>query len=278
MSACCRRPGRYRGRCVAPESKNIFVRLAQHARLRDVPFRLAFSKELVEAKVRQARDRVLRYRRNRQEAEEAMDKAAAELRRIAPKIQGAMTLDELRGVEGAAAAAYFRAFDTMVRRPFVFNKRSQHPARNEVNALLNLGYTLLTLEIASTLEAQGFDPRIGFFHGIRYGRTSLALDLIEAHRIDIIDRLTLALLNRRVFAPTHFHDAGPEEGHPPQRRPLQPVPGPLRRGPRRAGLRDRQRPKPHRRPSPQPPQGRFWRPDLPPPPTREAPGRLRHPE
>lgn len=32
----------------------------------------------------------------------------------------------LRGVEGAAVAAYFTAFDRMIRPPFVFERRSKH--------------------------------------------------------------------------------------------------------------------------------------------------------
>ena len=100
----------------------------------------------------------------------------------------------------------------MIRGPFVFGKRSQHPAHNEVNALLNLGYTLLANEIAGRLEAAGFDARVGFFHGVRYGRLSLALDLLEAHRVAVIDRLVLAAVNRRMMAPQDFLEHGDERG------------------------------------------------------------------
>ena len=49
----------------------------------------------------------------------------------------------------------------MILSPFVFERRSKHPAHNATNALLNLGYVLLGNEIASRLEAAAFDPRIG---------------------------------------------------------------------------------------------------------------------
>ncbi len=97
--------GRYRGQLVSPESGNVFLRLAQHARYSDRAFRMD---------VALAR------------ANEALDEAT------------------LRGVEGAAAAVYFDAFGLMEKAPFVFDRRSKHPAHNAVNALLNLGYTLLT--------------------------------------------------------------------------------------------------------------------------------------
>ncbi len=60
-----------------------------------------------------------------------------------------------------------------------FPGRKKHPSTDPANALLSFGYVLLTNEIAALLEARGFDPAIGFFHGIRYGRQSLSLDVVE---------------------------------------------------------------------------------------------------
>ncbi|MCP4659182.1 MAG: CRISPR-associated endonuclease Cas1, partial [bacterium] len=74
----------------------------------------------------------------------------------------------------------------------------------------SFGYVLLTNEIAALLEARGFDPAIGFFHGIRYGRQSLSLDMVEVFRQPVIDRLTLRLLNRGQFTPEDFE--GGERG------------------------------------------------------------------
>lgn len=96
----------------------------------------------------------------------------------------------------------------MVKPPFRFGHRSRRPTHNEVNALLNLGYTLLISEIESRLEAAGFDPRVGYYHGLRHGRASLALDLIEVHRVPVMDRMVLSLLNRRMLALQDFQDKG----------------------------------------------------------------------
>lgn len=200
--------GTYRGQAVSPESGSVFLRLAQHARFTDPSFRLAFARDLVAEKVRAARSLVQRFARNHAETAEIMAIAAERLERALGDLPRAESLDGLRGIEGIAAAHYFEAFHHMVRPPFRFERRSKHPARNPVNALLNLGYTLLAGEIAGHLEAAGFDPRVGYFHGVRYGRSSLALDLMEAHRVDAVDRLTLALLNRRTFAPEDFEDKG----------------------------------------------------------------------
>lgn len=200
--------GRYRGQVVPAESGNVFIRLAQHARHADHGFRLALARDLVRLKITAARALIRRFSRNHPETAPALDDAADALGTALAQLDAAADCDALRGHEGAAAARYFQAFDAMVRPPFRFERRSKHPAHNPVNALLNLGYTMLTGEIASRLEGAGFDPRIGYYHGIRYGRSSLALDLVEAHRVDVIDRLTLSILNRRMLAPEDFEDRG----------------------------------------------------------------------
>ncbi len=196
----------YRGQLVSPESGNVFVRLAQHARYLDISFRVFLSRELIRRKLVASRRLVQRFARNHPRVGEAMDECARFLGASLESLDAVTDCDALRGIEGAAAARYFQAFDVMVLPPFRFERRSKHPAHNAVNALLNLGYTLLAGEIAGKLEHAGFDPRVGFYHGVRCGRSSLALDVIEPHRADVIDRLTLSLLNRRMFGPDDFED------------------------------------------------------------------------
>ena len=73
-----------------------------------------------------------------------------------------------------------------------------------MNAILSLGYTLLTNEYLSLISASGFDPYVGFYHGISYGRPSLALDLMEELRHPVIDMLVLGLVSRKMLKPEDF--------------------------------------------------------------------------
>jgi len=200
--------GRYRGQLLGPDGGNVFLRLSWYTRHRDEAFRLTFSRELVRDKIRSGREQVRRYARNHPDSASLMERVATQLNQSLVDLEGVPDQDTLRGVEGAAAAAYFEAFDGMVKAPFRFGHRSRRPAHNEVNALLNLGYTLLTSEIESRLETAGFDPRVGYYHGLRHGRASLALDLIEIHRVPVVDRMVLSMLNRRMLAPSDFQDKG----------------------------------------------------------------------
>ena len=70
----------------------------------------------------------------------------------------------------------------MVPRELGFPGRQRRPPRDPVNALLSFGYVLVGHELQSLLDGIGFDPYIGFFHRLDYGRPSLALDLVEEFR------------------------------------------------------------------------------------------------
>jgi CRISPR-associated protein Cas1 len=57
----------------------------------------------------------------------------------------------------------------------------------------------------------GFDPYLGFYHQIDYGRPSLALDLLEEFRAPLVDRLALSVFNRKIFQAKDFTES-PEQG------------------------------------------------------------------
>jgi CRISPR-associated endonuclease Cas1 len=127
------------------------------------------------------------------------------------RIDASANLDALRGLEGSAAAAYFDAFAAMVPEDLGFSGRQRRPPRDPVNSLLSFGYVLVGNELQSLLDGIGFDPFIGFFHALDYGRASLALDLLEEFRHALVDRLTISLLNRGIIKRTDFQTT-PEGG------------------------------------------------------------------
>jgi CRISPR-associated protein Cas1 len=100
---------------------------------------------------------------------------------------------------GASAAAGFR---------FDFRTRNRRPPRDPVNALLSLAYSVLAKDLTIVAQAVGFDPYMGFFHQPRFGRPSLALDLMEPFRPLIADSAVLSAINRRMVALDDFVRAG----------------------------------------------------------------------
>jgi CRISPR-associated protein Cas1 len=128
---------------------------------------------------------------------------------LLPQVDQVSELLSLLGLEGAGARFYYQAFAKMVRRVFKFAGRHRHPAPDPVNALLSLGYTLVYSEISSLLDGLGFDPYLGFYYQPDYGHATLASDLLEEFRVPLVDRLTLSLINNRVFSPEDFSTMTP---------------------------------------------------------------------
>ncbi len=194
--------GRFRGRLLAVESKNVILRLAQYERYLDESFQVSLVRHLVGAKIKNARALLKKYMQNHPECDIAKEIGALE--QVMAQLPDQKNVSSLRGSEGISAASYFRGYGKLFRRELVFEQRSRRPPRDPVNALLSLGYTMITNEMMGLLLAHGFDPYIGFLHGIVYGRPSLALDMIEEFRHPVIDRLTLKLFNKRIVQRSDF--------------------------------------------------------------------------
>ena len=138
---------------------------------------------------------------------EKLAAASGEIREMLPKVKTVTDPDELRGLEGVAAAAYFRVFDEMIlgdKDTFCFHGRSRRPPMDAVNAMLSFAYSLLAHDCASALESVGLDSYVGFLHRDRPGRTSLALDLMEELRPCMADRFVLTLINNRQVKASDF--------------------------------------------------------------------------
>lgn len=88
----------------------------------------------------------------------------------------------LRGWEGSASRIYFQTWNSFIPEKFRFENRSQHPAMDPVNALLNYGYGVLYGKIEGSLIKAGIDPYIGVLHRDTYNRPVLVYDVIEIYR------------------------------------------------------------------------------------------------
>ena len=101
----------------------------------------------------------------------------------------------LRGFEGSASKIYFKAMNNFIPITYRFEERSQHPATDITNALLNYGYGILYGKIEGALIEAGIDPYIGIMHSDSYRRPSLAFDVIEKYRV-WIDYIVYSLLRQ----------------------------------------------------------------------------------
>src|SRR3984885_14292527 len=77
---------------------------------------------------------------------------------------------------------------------------------------------MLAKDLTIACYAVGFDPYMGFYHQLRHGRPSLALDLMEPFRPLIADSAVLRAINTKMITETDFVRAGGSAGLTPSGR------------------------------------------------------------
>jgi CRISPR-associated protein Cas1 len=202
--------GWFLGHTIGTGHKNVELRTAQYRASFDERLCLRVAKGLVAAKILNARTTLRRNWRPDEKPEMLFD----EMKRDADRASRASSLEELLGIEGAAAARYFGNFKSAIKRNtderafvFDFTARNRRPPNDAVNALLSYAYSLLARTWSVVLSAVGLDPYRGFYHQPRYGRPALALDLMEPFRPLIADSAVLTAINNGEVRPTDFLSA-----------------------------------------------------------------------
>lgn len=154
-------------------------------------FALKLSRKLIRAKINNQNIIAKRYLRN-----SGIDsgKTLFPLRNAKRKVESANSVDSIRGYEGIASRAYFNVINSIIEEPFKFHRRNRRPAVDPFNAMLNLGYSILTKEIIGELENRNVSPYFGVIHGNRKDMPSLACDLIEEWRTVIVDSAVLSMV------------------------------------------------------------------------------------
>ena len=201
--------GRFRAAVVGFTSGNVLLRRQQYRVADDPEAAVRIARNIVGAKIANARAVLLRGARDTSDesAKAAFGTAAARLAEQARTAVACGSLDQLLGVEGDSARAYFQVFGRLIGvadKGFAFSGRNRRPPTDAVNALLSFLYSLLTHDARSACEAAGLDAAVGFLHRDRPGRPSLGLDLMEEFRPVLADRLALSLINRRQVGGSGF--------------------------------------------------------------------------
>ena len=203
--------GNFEGRLCGKVSGNVLLRKWQYDAMDNGAVRTLLVRNILVGKLLNSKNLLLRHARTAKTETDGdfLRQGAALLAECAQQLAECKNVDAMRGIEGAAANAYFSRMDTMLDSPngFRFVTRSRRPPENEVNAVLSFLYTQLTHDTTAALESVGLDPAAGYLHTLRPGRVSFALDLMEELRSPLCDRLTLTLFNRGQLAGQHFEAA-----------------------------------------------------------------------
>ena len=190
------------------------LRRCQHRRSDDAGFCLAAARAIVAGKIANGRVLLRRHYRFRAGGQSPADEALHEAQAHALR---ATDLETLRGVEGAAARAYFDAFAGLLPARWSFPGRRRQPPGDPVNALLSYGYAVLFHNLLTLVAERGLDPYLGSLHAAHDGHPALVSDLMEEFRALTVDAVVLRLLASDGIADGDFslsEDAGCRIGLP----------------------------------------------------------------
>ena len=168
----------------------------------DRAFRLRMSRDVVQRKSQSTTDAVRYYQRQGKGQHAA--KTLKTIRQATQGLRKASEVNQVLGIEGAVARAWWQFFATVLPECWKFTGRQSRPSPDPVNAMLSYGYTMLYARARALLTAHQLDTQLGFLHAVRPGRASLACDLVEPMRIPFVDRLVVSMLARKQINPDDF--------------------------------------------------------------------------
>ncbi len=209
MISWCSRHGTFLvGRLAVETADRSLTRLLQYNAWEDSFWQTNVAREIVAEKIESVRSATRHYQRQGKQIEK---NAIANLDQ-AIEATGCAAVDQLRGIEGRVAAAWYRRMEKWLPKQWSMAGRTRRPPRDPVNALLSLGYMHLYRRCVARIEAAGFEPALGALHEFRPGRMSMACDIMEPLRIPVVDRFVLSMITRRMVRLTDFQTDTSDQG------------------------------------------------------------------
>lgn len=170
---------------------------------------VAWIKEVISRKIENQQAIILTTRTDDDRARRIAERSITRLedyRQKVSRLDGETVGDiaaTLRGWEGQASRIYFETLNEFIPEKYRFTSRSQNPATDIANAMLNYGYGILYGKIEGALIKAGIDPYTGILHRDEYNRPVLAYDVIELYRV-WIDYVVYMLLSQDIITDEYY--------------------------------------------------------------------------
>lgn len=170
----------------------------------ETPAAILWLKELIGEKLDNQVALLLSITSSDKNLKEIQAKTIERIQLIRDKVAGANPerlsdfLPTLRGWEGSASKLYFKVISDCLPDPLKFSQRTQNPATDVFNMLLNYAYGILYGKVEGALIRAGIDPYIGIMHRDEYNRPVLVYDVIERYRV-WADYVVFGLAAQQVF-------------------------------------------------------------------------------
>lgn len=181
-----------------------FLILKQAEHYLDIEKRMYLAKEFVYGAYKNI-CQILKYYTNRGKD---LKEIEGKINNLSEKIGECKDVNELMAIEGNIRETYYQAFDEIIDNPdFQFQKRTKRPPKNNLNALISFGNSLLYTVILGEVYRTHLDPRIGYLHATNFRKFTLNLDLSEIFKPIIVDRVIFTLLGRNMIKDEDFESS-----------------------------------------------------------------------
>lgn len=204
-----------RGECVGSfypsyQKTSVKTTIAQSLLYSDEQKRLQIAKKIIIAGTHNIKSNIQYY--SRRYGNSDLFDAVKALSGFKKMMNEADSVEQLMLIEARMRETYFSCFDSILHADgFKFERRSRRPPRNEVNALISFGNTILYGYIADAILKTDLDIRIAFLHSANRRAQSLNLDIAELFKPIIVDRLIFSLVNKHIIV-AHKHFIANDDG------------------------------------------------------------------
>lgn len=96
---------------------------------KDPEFRVAFSRKLIDAKIR---NQIVVLRRYARHSERNVERSVVEMQNMYQKLDTAKSIEQVMGYEGTAAKIYFRELGAIINPGIFFYREKSAPAKGPV--------------------------------------------------------------------------------------------------------------------------------------------------
>lgn len=192
------------------QKQSVKTTIAQSVLYENTPKRLQLARKIIIASTHNIKSNIQYYgRRYKEDNLSSTSKALSEFTKM---MNEADSIEQLMLIEARMRETYFSCFDTIIRADgFSFVKRSRRPPKNEVNAMISFGNTVLYGCISNIIMKTDLDIRIAFLHSANRRPESLNLDIAELFKPVIVDRLIFSLINKHIIV-AHKHFSRYDDG------------------------------------------------------------------
>lgn len=189
--------GYYVGSLYPRENLNsglIIVKQVEHYLDKDK--RLYIAKEIVKG----IKDNILKnlkyYKKRGKDVDEYIEKISN------VEVEGGSIVDVMNR-EAQIWSHYYKSFNSFIRG-FEMEKREYHPPRDEINALISYGNSLLYTATLTEIYNTYLHPSISYLHEPSERRFSLALDIADIFKPVIVERVIFTAINNRIITKSDF--------------------------------------------------------------------------